>query len=80
MFEKKVTEHMKEDLKIGDRVCHKRYGKGKIINIDSSGCPFLVEFDKENEYLHDGNGIGSVKGKENHCYWCYSDNLTKEEK
>ena len=37
----KKPKHMKEDFKIGDRVYHKLYEKGRIINIDSSGVPYL---------------------------------------
>lgn len=52
---------MEEELKVGDRVCHKRYGKGTIIEIDfyslGQGFPlaYLVEFDNENKELHHYN-------------------------
>ena len=51
---------------IGCRVEHKFWGKGIIINIDPSvdrSLCFLVQFDKQNPGLHDGNGFGSITGK-----------------
>lgn len=73
---------MKElKFKVGDRV--KVIGRepgaysaviddvGKIIDINNKkSLPYLVEFEKERLYYHDGNGYGKVKGKDNRCYWC----------
>lgn len=68
------------EFKVGDIVSDKRFGKGKIINIDydDDNLQILVQFRRKNEELHSGFGLG----KKNHCYW-YSlntDELTKEEK
>ena len=59
-------------LKIGDRVREDHFGIGTIIDIEGSSMPYLVEFDKENEECHDGRG----QGKENHCFWCYEEDLS----
>ena len=67
-------------FKIGDRVSHKTYGDGKIINItDEWPFPFLVEFKLEHDDLHDGIGIGVIVGKKNHCYWCSKEELIARE-
>ena len=57
-------------FKIGDRVEHEYFGKGTVIQEDSKDI-FLVEFDRENSCLHNGNG----KGKDYHCWSCKNDEL-----
>lgn len=61
--------------KIGDRVIHDRYGRGKILGFikewrkevfeEDDDVVMLVEFDKKNRVFHDGDG----RGKNHHCYW-----------
>lgn len=70
-----------EELKVGDRVYHKEYGKGTIVEIDDSNCFFeyLVEFDNANENLHDGTWVASQRHKDKHCYWCQSKQLAELE-
>lgn len=63
-------------FKVGDRVNHGSFGEGKIIAIESSlSLQYLVEFDKEDSILHNGNGVGTVIGKSKHCWWCYEHGL-----
>ena len=72
---------MKRKFKIGDRVkCVGRQAgcvvgdTCKIINIDGTHMPYLVELDTERSNYHDG-GLSGVKGKPNCCYWCYEETL-----
>lgn len=70
--------------KIGDRVIaidevgHKEVIgiKGTIIYIDTSDNTYLVEFD---DYIdgHDGNRRRCKRGKSGHCWWCYSEDISK---
>ena len=57
-------------FKVGEKVKHNEFGKGTIIAIQGN---IGVEFEKENNSLHDCNG----KGKDNHCWWCDETELTK---
>lgn len=58
-------------MKIGDKIIHPTFGVGTIIVIDNVKCDLdiLVEFEKERENLHSGNGLG----RQNHCYWISSE-------
>ena len=66
-------------FKVGDRIIVKRdfkcdcvnFYKGEIGTILKGDNWVLIEWDKSKSSYHDGNG----KGKENHCYWVYTDNL-----
>ena len=58
-------------FKVGEKVKHKEYGKGTIIAILQGSIG--VEFEKENNSLHDCSG----KGKDKHCWWCEEIDLTK---
>lgn len=64
--------------KVGDKVNHKKYGEGKILEI-SNNTDLLVEFKEKNSCFHNGSG----RGKDFHCYWVSNDDLivkpTKEE-
>lgn len=51
-------------FKVGEKINDERYGKGRILKI-KDGNSILVEFEKENNSFHDGNGMGQDK----HCYW-----------
>lgn len=79
--------------KVGDRVKNTIYGEGTIIGIDKTNegkyyYSYLVEFDKENKRLHNGNiencnivtTEGKNKGKKGHCYWCGFDSIVEEAK
>lgn len=67
---------MENKFKIGDKVINKIFGIGKIIRINEDlHLPYLVEFDKENIALHDGDG----SGKPNHCYWTNENANTEDE-
>lgn len=65
-------------FKVGDKIEHERYGKGRILKINDC-YSILVEFENEEAYFHDGDG----SGKDRHCYWVYKDSIkqtiTKEE-
>lgn len=81
-------------FEIGDRVVStgwcgrgdkKYFGKhlpnysGTIIDIvDGAIPPILVEFDEFIEG-HSGNGLSQVRGKEGHCYFCFSGELIPED-
>lgn len=71
---------MFDNIKVGTRVKHERYGKGTVVFKDDGS--FLVEFDKENTHLHDGhpfrNGIEHKKFKENRCWWFYMNHCESE--
>jgi hypothetical protein len=54
---------------VGDRVKHSHFGAGKVIKIIPW---YVVEFDKENILLHDGN----KSGKRFHCWECDGETLT----
>lgn len=58
--------------KVGEIVKHKKFGKGKIIFIENSN-DIGVEFEKEDDGLHDCGG----KGQEFHCWWCCEEDLKK---
>ena len=60
------------EFKIGDRVENEKFGKGTVVEkMDSDSLlKVLVQFDKENFMLHDGNNSGK-KHKSNTCYWFY---------
>lgn len=66
-------------FKVGDRIIVKRnfecdsvnFYKGEIGTILKGTDWVLIEWDEPNSSYHDGNG----KGKKNHCYWVYTDNL-----
>ena len=75
--EEKMEKYKTLNLKEGDIVFHKDYGKGKVIELSKSDVEIVeVEFEKQNKLFHDGGG----KGKDNHCYWVNKSNLlTKEE-
>jgi len=64
-----------EKLKVGDRVKHEEFGTGKVIALSNLSNNNLIEFDKADSRLHDGNSIGKVSGKANRCYWCSDDEL-----
>lgn len=68
-------KHMQNGFQIGDVVYHNKYGKGKVINVFDTES-VSVEFDEANDKLHSCLG----KGKQNHCWNCYLEDLTKEEK
>lgn len=58
-------------FKVGDRVKHKRYGKGTINKVYSYTDDYQVKFDKYNPMLHDGCGAGKVG-----YYWnCHKEDL-----
>ena len=59
-------------FKIGDKVKHKEYGTGIVI--DLRGSDIGVEFKTKKDCLHDCSG----RGKENHCWWCLASDLSKE--
>lgn len=62
-------------FKAGDRVCHKSFGIGTIIDFRNDEIP-TVEFDVRQPIFHDGRGHGSKAGKDGHCYWVHLDSLT----
>lgn len=66
------------EYKVGDRVNHSQFGKGKIIRFAKfKGNPFsfLVEFDNEISWMHDGNCSFEpvICGKLKHCWWFSND-------
>ena len=78
----KVKVNKYKELTIGDRVYHEEYGTGKIINdnCQEASHDVLVEFDKYDSDLHDGNDVGKIKGKDGHCWWCFTRELKREDK
>lgn len=54
---------------VGDRVKHSHFGAGKVIKIIPW---YVVEFDKENILLHDGDKAGKMF----HCWECDGEVLT----
>lgn len=58
-------------FKIGDKVKHEIFGKGKIVYIKHNEIPYLVEFENKHPFLHDGDG----RGKVDHCWWCEESGL-----
>ena len=66
-------------FKVGDRIIVKRnfkcdsvnFYKGEIGTILKITSWVLIEWDKSKFSYHNGGG----KGKKNHCYWVYTDNL-----
>lgn len=62
------------EFKVGDRVKHDEYGEGTVVEIESgSGMDsILVQFDKTDSILHNGNGV-SKNGpyKEKSCWYFY---------
>lgn len=64
-------------VRIGQRVSYKKYFEtipfqGRIINIMlGEENRILVEFDKPFHGGHKGNGIGTVQGKKDQCYWLF---------
>ena len=75
-----------QDFKIGDRVKPKLGGmhdwirsNGTVIGFFCVDGPVLVEFDKCDTRLHNGNGDeknGKV-GKDHHCWYCNKEHLEK---
>ena len=70
--EDQKQENLKVKYKVGEIVKHKKFGKGKIIFIENSN-DIGVEFEKEDDGLHDCGG----KGQEFHCWWCCEEDLKK---
>ena len=68
---------------IGTRVTHEMFGKGTIIDRchNSEYCSYLIEFDKEAKWLHDGDTTPlrysekKKPGKMKRCYWCDDDDF-----
>ena len=66
-------------FKVGDRIIVKRnfetdlvnFYKGETGTILKCTDWVLVEWDKSKSSYHNGGG----KGKKNHCYWVYTDDL-----
>ena len=66
-------------FKVGDRIIVKRNFKTDCVNFykGETGTILkitnwvLIEWDKSKSLYHDGDS----KGKKNHCYWVYTDNL-----
>ena len=66
-------------FKVGDRIIVKKdfkcdsvnFYKGEIGTILKGNHWVLIEWDKSKILYHDGDG----KGKKNHCYWVYTDDL-----
>ena len=74
--EEKMEKYKTLNLKEGDIVFHKDYGKGKVIELSKSDVEIVeVEFEKEYLVFHDGGG----KGKKRHCYWVDKKGLLTEE-
>lgn len=74
--QEKKEKYKTLNLKEGDIVFHKYYGKGKVIELDESEETIVeVEFEKENKMFHSGDG----KGKSSHCYWVDKSKLLPEE-
>lgn len=63
------------NLKVGDNILHKIYGKGKVIEYDDDES-FCVEFEKYNNKFHSCGG----KGKFGYCLWVGNDDLLEKEK
>lgn len=66
------------EYKIGDRVNHSEFGKGKIIRLatfNRNPFSFLVEFDNEFRWMHDGKCSFEpvICGKLKHCWWFNDD-------
>lgn len=59
-------------FRIGDKVKHKEYGTGIVI--DLRGSDIGVEFKTKKDCLHNCSG----KGKDGHCWWCLKEDLSKE--
>lgn len=72
---------MERKLKVGDRINDFRFGDGTIIGIKEDEAKYLVEFDKEDNFLHAGCkslGLkyGKSEGKNHHCWWYNTSELT----
>ena len=62
-------------MKIGERYVHEEYGAGRVIDFDEDMVPCL-EFDNAGPDFHGNHG--SRPGKDGHCYFVQSDELTPE--
>jgi len=61
-------------FKVGDKVIHEKFGKGKVVEEDTGifSDNILVQFEKKNIVLHNGNG--NCKGKyEDKTCWHFND-------
>lgn len=70
---------MVNKFKVGDRVRMHGYGIGAIVReIDPAYClPYLIEFESDVPFGHDGNAISRVKIKSCRGYWCAENELYK---
>ena len=65
-------------FKVGDKVKHKEYGFGKIVNINEQEemeYPYAVQFEIFNEGLHGLGMFGAPKVKNGHGWWCKEGDL-----
>lgn len=64
---------------IGDRVYHKKFGLGTVVDINDKDLlrqSTLVKFDKESELLHNAFCFSSFENCEGKCWWAFKEELT----
>ena len=66
-------------LEVGDRVSHKKFGRGTIKYVVEEGpnvAPYFVEFDNKHEDLHSG-GWREYYGEVGRCFWLRGNVLSR---
>lgn len=72
-------KEMEKIFSMGDRVYHKEFGLGTVVDIndkDLSSQSTLVKFDKESELLHNAFCYTSFENCEGKCWWAFEEELT----
>lgn len=72
-------KEMEKIFSMGDRVYHKKFGLGTVVDIndkDLSSQSTLVKFDKESELLHNAFCYTSFENCEGKCWWAFKEELT----
>ena len=66
-------------FKVGDRVSHKKFGRGTIkyvVEERHDVAPYFVEFDNKHELLHSGGWRG-YHGEIGRCFWLRDNSLSR---